>query len=89
MTAPAPERDFWRSETQRETEKSQGLQRDVEALRARYHEERDIVTRIWRMLGSHSYEELAGRSIYDLVAELQALATMALTPPAASEEDAK
>lgn len=33
--------------------------------------EHDIVARIWAMFGSPSYEELAGRSIYDLIKEVQ------------------
>ena len=33
--------------------------------------EHDIVARIWKMFGSPSYEELAGRSLYDLIAEAQ------------------
>lgn len=37
---------------------------------SRYREEEQIVSRIWTLLGGHSYEELAGRSIYDLIQEL-------------------
>lgn len=33
--------------------------------------EYDIVARIWEMLGNPTYEELNGRSIYDLIKELQ------------------
>ena len=36
-----------------------------------------IVKRIWGMLGSPSYEQLAGRSIYDLISELQSSAATA------------
>ncbi len=32
---------------------------------------KSTVTRIWSMLGNPSYEELAGRSIFDMIAELQ------------------
>jgi hypothetical protein len=35
-------------------------------------EQHGIVARIWELLGSPSYEDLAGRSIYDLIEELKA-----------------
>jgi hypothetical protein len=35
-------------------------------------EDYEIVARIWTQLGSPSYEQLAGRSIYDLIAEKDA-----------------
>lgn len=35
------------------------------------------IRRIWDQLGGHSYEELAGRSIFDLIDELKAKATVA------------
>ena len=41
-------------------------------LERRLRDETAIVDRIWDMFGRPSYEELAGRSIYDLIAELQA-----------------
>jgi hypothetical protein len=44
---------------------------EYEALRAALAEERAIVDRIWRQLGSPTYEQLAGRSIYDLIDELK------------------
>ena len=36
-----------------------------------------IVSRIWSMLGTPTYEQLAGRSIYDMIAEVQASAAEA------------
>lgn len=45
---------------------------EIAALRAERDEQHVIVARIWATLGSPSYEELAGRSIYDLIAGLQA-----------------
>ncbi len=40
-------------------------------LAVQLREERAIVSRIWAQLGGHSYEELAGRSIFDLIEELK------------------
>ena len=42
-------------------------------LAAAYAAEYAIVDRIWKQLGSPSYEELNGRTIYDLIDELKAL----------------
>ena len=39
----------------------------IRAKDAAYEEQRAIVAEIWRILGSPSYEQLAGRSIYDLI----------------------
>src|SRR5229473_4803677 len=57
---------------------------EIAALRSRLAEETAIVDRIWDMLGRPSYEELKGRSIYDLIAaphktlaEIEALARKA------------
>lgn len=47
-------------------------------LERRLRDETAIVDRIWGMLGRPSYEALAGRSIYDLIAELQARAVLAI-----------
>lgn len=59
------------------------LQSELTALRERaekaerqFREQHDIVARIWVQLGSPSYEELAGRSIYDLIDELKAKAML-------------
>lgn len=41
----------------------------------RYREEYKIVARIWKQLGSPTYEQLAGRSIYDLIEELKSRAS--------------
>lgn len=46
-------------------------------LERRLRDETAIVDRIWDMFGRPSYEELAGRSIYDLIAELQARVALA------------
>lgn len=47
----------------------------VRSLQDRFSEEVRIVNRIWSMFGSPSYDELAGRSIFDLVADVQARLT--------------
>lgn len=44
---------------------------EIERLRAELAEEKAIVTRIWELLGNPSYEELKGRSIYDLIISLK------------------
>jgi len=44
----------------------------ADAAEAARSEQHDIVARIWKHLGSPSYEELAGRSIYDLIGCLKA-----------------
>lgn len=55
--------------------------RDVEGerdeARSRYKSEYEIVNRIWQMLGNPPYGDLAGRSIYDLISEVQARALAA------------
>lgn len=38
----------------------------------KFESEKDIVSRIWVQLGSPTYSELAGRSIYDLIDEMKA-----------------
>lgn len=43
----------------------------IRALIRDFKEEWSIVDRIWRQLGNPSYEELNGRSIYDLIGELK------------------
>jgi hypothetical protein len=48
------------SETEKETEISSTNQ---------YEEEKEIVARIWKFLGSPSFEELKGRTLYDLISE--------------------
>ena len=57
----------------------------IRALSAELAEQTAIVSRIWTMLGGHSYEELAGRSIYDLIEELQARARAAESARATAE----
>lgn len=50
---------------------------EIDRLRAEnemLRENHEIVARIWRQLGSPTYEQLAGRSIYDLIDELKAKA---------------
>lgn len=47
------------------------IQASLAAAEAERDEERAIVSRIWNLLGSPTYEELKGRSIYDLIRELQ------------------
>ena len=44
----------------------------AEQLRADFEAEKAIVNRIWDQLGRPSYEELNGRSIYDLIDALRA-----------------
>ena len=39
------------------------------SLKNLYEEEKQIVTRIWEFLGSPSFEELKGRTLYDLIRE--------------------
>ncbi len=41
------------------------------AERERFEEEHAIVDRIWKQLGFPTYEQLNGRSIYDLIDELK------------------
>lgn len=48
------------------------LREQVESLTRERDDQAAIVARIWKMLGSPTYEELAGRSIYDLIGALQA-----------------
>jgi hypothetical protein len=45
---------------------------EIDRLEAELAEERGIVNRIWVLLGSPSYESLNGKSIYDLISNLQA-----------------
>lgn len=47
------------------------LQAEVAELRRRYDEEVAIVNRIWAIFGTPSYEELQGKTIYDLVQAAQ------------------
>lgn len=47
------------------------LKAEVARLSTALKREREIVSRIWAQLGNPSYEELGGRSIYDLISELQ------------------
>ena len=47
------------------------LRDEIERLRAERDAEREIVDRIWKQLGSPTYEELKGRSIYDLIDEIK------------------
>lgn len=77
MTA---ERDFWRSETQRETEKSQGLQREVEALRA-------VLNDAMVAFAVQSRDRGMKLGEFERMAVVKR-ARAALTLPAASEEDA-
>lgn len=51
--------------------------RDREKYFAAFREEEHIVTRIWNQLGSPSYDELAGRSIFDMIDELKVRAEAA------------
>lgn len=46
--------------------------RDIAALKAALLEERNIVDRIWDIFGRPSYNDLRGRSIYDLIGDLKA-----------------
>lgn len=45
------------------------LKRERDEARRLFDEEKAIVERIWKMLGSPTYEQLKGRSIYDLIQE--------------------
>lgn len=40
-------------------------------LERNLEEEKAIVDRIWKILGSPTFDELHGRSIYDLIEELK------------------
>jgi hypothetical protein len=51
-------------------EHARSLQSALAEKTAECEQEKQIVSRIWTMLGGPSYEELQGRSIYDLIAEL-------------------
>ena len=46
--------------------------RGLVRIAAELADERAIVSRIWTQLGSPTYEQLKGRSIYDLISELKA-----------------
>lgn len=52
------------------------LRAELAALQERYDEEVAIVNRIWAIFGTPSYEELEGRTIYDLVQAAQNQATV-------------
>lgn len=45
---------------------------EIDRLRAALDEQTAIVARIWVLLGSPTYEQLAGRSIYDLIGAMTA-----------------
>jgi hypothetical protein len=47
-------------------------QRDNERLQIERDTEASIINRIWKQLGNPTYEELKGRSIYDLIDEIKA-----------------
>jgi hypothetical protein len=47
---------------------------EVDMWKRKYEEERAIVDRIWKILGNPTYEQLGGKSIYELVEELKARA---------------
>jgi hypothetical protein len=53
----------------------------ADGVEARLADETAIVDRIWKLLGSPTYEELAGRSIYDLIKEKIDTATQAALDP--------
>jgi len=53
--------------TDKEQEAIRALIKERDTLAASYAEEKKIVDRIWEQLGSPTYEQLAGRSIYDLI----------------------
>jgi hypothetical protein len=42
---------------------------EISSLKDLYEEEKQIVARIWKFLGSPSFEELKGRIFYDLISE--------------------
>lgn len=46
------------------------LRGEIERLRTKLDEETKIVDRIWELLGNPGYDDLKGRSIYDLIQEL-------------------
>lgn len=50
----------------------------ADAAEAARSEQHDIVSRIWKHLGSPSYEDLGGRSIYDMIDEIIAARDAAL-----------
>lgn len=61
----------WKALYEREKECSNALDEDNISLRAAHDAKREIVGRIWKQLGSPTYEELKGRSIYDLIDEIK------------------
>jgi len=44
---------------------------EIKYWKDKFEEEKLIVDKIWQILGSSTYEELKGRSIYELIRELQ------------------
>ena len=55
-------------------------------MTARYEEQHAIVARIWIMLRSPTYEELGGRSIFDLIGQLIAIEDAAALTPTGDKE---
>ena len=47
------------------------LQQLLDEAQRQFREEKNIVNRIWALFGPPSYEELNGKSIYDLITHLQ------------------
>lgn len=43
----------------------------IERLDEKYHEEKLIVDRIWKMLGCTTYADVKGKSIYELIEDVQ------------------
>jgi len=77
--------DSYADENQRLFDRAEAAEARSEELERQLRDETAIVDRIWDMLGRPSYEELAGRSIYDLIAELQARAALASKKETADE----
>ena len=50
---------------------------EISSLKNLYEEEKQIVTKIWEFLGSPSFEELKGRTLYDLISEKGGTAALA------------
>ena len=73
------ERDHWQKiavsashEREHNANVAQAMTAERDQLRAELAAERAIVSRIWTQLGSPTYAQLKGRSIYDLIDELKA-----------------
>jgi len=63
------------------------LKKEIAALKVELADEKAIVDRIWAIFGTPSYEELKGRSIYDMITNLQIQLAVAEEENAALKEE--